>query len=269
MIIVEGKPSQVLGKNLSCAEYTDHMIRKGEIWTAYPWFFQFKNVSQLPTNANHMDKYVDLVTQLCEHFDTKFVDTFLENKNHYVHHMREADKLDLIQAFAEERKERDGNLNKLVLKHYQDKALHPYARGDEIPEYANVQQRNHIVTGIAKLFHYQAKLSGYETVIKNLKRRIDDIAHRLDYKDQEEMEGVIHYLKHGSTHSSLKFHRSKLYNDYIDRNLPTQKQKRTAVEMGGMEIAEEKIKEYEDLEPVKATVDQSFQISWLIPKDGG
>lgn len=234
---------------------------------------RFKNFSYLnvPTKRHKMI-WINMSTLVCEHFRDHYNEVYVNNQNHtLMTRITTEKKYEMIQQFVEERKKRE-TMNNLVFDHFHGKGQgsqwHPHASAQvghpeehlERPEYANFKQRYEIVDGIEDLMRHYHKADEYKSTIEEIKGAIDAIVKRLNYHDLESLEEIVRYLKHGSKQNDLKYHRSTVHEQYLERELPSQKKKRGLVELQGMEMTEEQIKAYEETDPVNVKVDQAFQV---------
>lgn len=235
----------------------------------------FRNLSYLnvPTRR-HKREWINMTAEVCDHFRLFYWQPFVDNHNHTkMLHLTTDDKYKMIRSFVLEREDRM-KMNQMVFEHFHGKdgngtRDHPNPKAQvgrpteflERPEYANYHQRFRIVDGIEELMLLYAKAKRYRVTINETREEIQKIVNRLDYDDLNSLEDIVRYLKHGSKQNDLKYHRSNVHEQYVERELPSDKKKRGLVEMQGMEIPEDQIKNYEAMEPLSVKVDQAFQVN--------
>ncbi|CAL8144283.1 unnamed protein product [Orchesella dallaii] len=126
-----------------------------------------------------------------------------------------------------------------------------------------------MVTGAERLMLDFRKRSGYRKVLHGVDGFIDDVRANEGFPDMKTMRDVIHFMKYGSRGYDLKYRRPVIQKSHYKQLLIEHHKKRGMVEYGNLGIPEEELLEDIKSEPLKAVVTQEFQISWLMPPDGG
>lgn len=256
----------------TCNEATQFMIYHKNIVGSYREKFRNYTLKYLTSmTPEHMTAYLDLATRVCE-FIVEFHKLYETNTNDsLMAGLTLEKKYELIKLWRKNGKKRE-ELNLLIHQHvHKSPQWHNLSdmSSDEKPDYKEPGQEFKVLDGMIELGLVRNKREANQRILKGLRQNLKMIVDRLDYKDEEQMREIFKYLKYGNKEQDLKYTREKVHDSYVKGFLPQQEMMTTLEELGGMGMTPEILKEMEERDPIRVTVTDSFQISWLIPPDGG
>lgn len=253
---------QLMNHNLDCDYVVNFYVLQGKYFKLQNIRDDYNYSKQFFPKGDHLVRFSKLVYRICEHWAELLHPYYFTNKdNDTMRYLSVEDKYSMIYRFQYERTVRQFGMNKAIYDHFNNNTVdHPYNPGDEKPEYANEQQARAIGDGIYAFMLSEVRRQGYVTLQRKLEQELNKVVDDLEFSNPTEMREVLRYLKHGSKTNDIKYHRSRVYRDYITRQQPNQVKKRSLVELGGMEVSEQDILDYERLQPISVKVDQAFQV---------